>query len=78
MNFAGFGPTGWMSAILGERKMNKGFLQGGRTMTTQLTMHWVAVLDSHGRSHMEARWAPSRESTLAAQTHPTHHTPHAA
>lgn len=66
-----------MGVTLGERKMNNGLLKGGRTMTTELTMHWVSVLDSHGRSRMEARWAPATEATTRTQaTHAP--TPHAA
>lgn len=49
-------------------------------MTTELTMHWVSVLDSRGRSRMEARWAPAAEATIrTTRTQATHApTPHAA
>jgi hypothetical protein len=35
-------------------------------------MHWVPVVDEHGRTHMEARW------TVEPQTSAPAHKPHAA
>ncbi|MBB6628033.1 hypothetical protein H5V45_11960 [Nocardioides sp. KIGAM211] len=37
-------------------------------MTSGLTMHWVSVTDSRGRTHMEARWGNETHSTSPAQT----------
>lgn len=45
------------------------------TVSKQLTLHWIPVVDASGRTHLEAVWTadvPTHSGTVHA------HTPHAA
>ena len=37
-------------------------------MTERPVMHWVAVVDEHGRTHLEARWSVE-PTTPASKPH---------
>ena len=47
--------------------LDTGFGTGRTTGTDRPRMHWVSVTGPDGRTHLEARWAPTAR---AAQTSP--------
>lgn len=71
VNFRAVCPSEWVSAIVGEQKVNERRPTMNSTTNTRsgLVLTWVAVTDVRGGERLEARWVEAPQLHAPHATH---------